>query len=111
MGLHRLKVRAGPSRRLIRVVVKADSEYLVKAMTVGIRKWRDNGYVNCQGLPVTNTDLFQQIDASINELNQMDVEVQFWHIRTEDNREADCLANAALDGVGAEDAMNGFFNR
>jgi ribonuclease HI len=110
VGRHRLRVCAGPSRRLRRVVIKADSEYLVKAMTDWINKWRTNGYENCRGLPVTNADMFKHLDHTINELNAMDVQVEFWHVRREENREADCLANAALDGIEPQDALDEFFN-
>jgi ribonuclease HI len=106
VGRHKLRVCAGPSRRLRRVVIKADSEYLVKSMTDWVEKWRDNGYENCRGLPVTNADMFRHIDAAIFELNRLGVEVQFWHVRREENREADCLANAALDG---KDPLDEFF--
>jgi ribonuclease HI len=91
------------------VVIKADSEYLVKSMTDWVEKWRDNGYENCRGLPVTNADMFRHIDAAIFELNRLGVEVQFWHVRREENREADCLANAALDGKEPQDAQDEFF--
>ena len=41
-GVAKLRICSGPSRRLRRVVIKADSRYLVKGMTDWIHKWRDN---------------------------------------------------------------------
>lgn len=100
--------RKGPMRRLRRVVIKSDSSYLVNAMTDWINKWKQNGFRNCRGLPVTNAGLFRQIDEEIETLNGMDVEVQFWHVLRGQNEMADCLANAALDGVEAPEALRRF---
>ena len=88
------------------MVIKADSEYLVKGMTSWIYKWRDNGYEDCRGLSLTNADLFRRLDQAVDDLNGMNVGVQFWHVGRSSNRIADCLANAALDGVGVEDALD-----
>ena len=110
VGRHRLRVCPGQSRRLRRAVIKADSLYLIEGMTDWIYKWRNNGYENCRGLLVTNADMFKHIDNAINQLNDMDVEVQFWHVPREENREADCLANAGLDGKEPQDALDEFFD-
>ncbi|EMC99351.1 hypothetical protein BAUCODRAFT_45711, partial [Baudoinia panamericana UAMH 10762] len=93
-GKHR---RPGPMRSLRRVVIKADSEYLVKGMTVWIEKWRANGFINARGLPVVNEDLFRELDDLVQQLNDRSVEVQFWQVPRAQNEPADCLANAALD--------------
>ena len=110
VGVKRLRVPAGPTRKLRRVVIQADSEYLVKGMTDWIYKWRQNGYRNCRGLPVTNAYMFKKLDDVIDDLNDMDVEVQFWHVPREQNKIADHLANAALDGVDVQDAVERFFD-
>ncbi|MCJ1449862.1 hypothetical protein MMC28_000190 [Mycoblastus sanguinarius] len=81
------------------VIIKADSEYVVKGMTEWIFKWRKNGYRNAKGLPVTNAILFQQADATIFELNNLGVEVLFWRVLRSRNQEADALANSAFDGI------------
>lgn len=99
----------GPYRRLRRVVIKSDSVFLVSGMTQWIYKWRNNGYINCRGLPVCNEDRFRQLEEAVEDLNDMDVQVQFWHVRRGDNEVADCLANAALDGVSVEDALQEYF--
>ena len=66
----------------------------------------DNGYVNARDRPVCNADLFRKLDDAVEELSDEDVQVQFWHVGREENGEADCLANAALDGVSVDDALD-----
>lgn len=82
--------------RLGEVVVKADSEYLVKGMTEWIFKWKMNGYKTAKGVSVTNAALFQAIDAKVTEMNGDGIEVLFWHVPRARNEEADELANAAF---------------
>lgn len=98
----------GPMRKLSRVVIKTDSAYLVNAMTNWVFKWRNNDYTNSHGRPVTNASLFRQLEAELKELFDLNVHVQFWHVRREQNREADLLANAALDGKMAWEALTAF---
>ncbi|EHK19844.1 uncharacterized protein TRIVIDRAFT_68171 [Trichoderma virens Gv29-8] len=78
------------------VVIKADSEYLVKGMTEWIFKWKANGYRTSKGTPVTNSALFQKLEELVGDLNASDVEVLFWHVPRSQNTRADELANKAL---------------
>ncbi|KAI9774367.1 MAG: hypothetical protein M1840_004261 [Geoglossum simile] len=78
------------------VVIKADSEYLVKGMTDWVFKWEQNGYITAKGKPVTNVSLFKELVRLVTELNERGVEVLFWHVPRERNQEADALANAAF---------------
>lgn len=100
-GIRALKEIADIKKKIIpdsrEVVMKADSEYLVKGMTEWILKWRQNGYMNSKGLPVTNGEMFKELDNLVDELNKAGVGVLFWHVPRANNREADWLANAALD--------------
>lgn len=100
----------GPYRMLRRVVIKSDSAYLVKGMTEWIYGWRNNGYINSRGSAVCNSDLFKQLEEAVDDLNDMDVQVQFWHVRRADNEVADCLANAALNDKSVEDALDEYFD-
>jgi ribonuclease HI len=61
-------------------------------------KWKKNGYRNASGLLVTNKKEFQDLDVLVRYFNKLDVGVLFWHVPRERNREADKLANMALDG-------------
>ena len=79
--------------KLSQVVIKADSEFVVKSMTEWIFKWRKNGYKTSKGSPVTNADLFQSIDLKITGLNDDGIEVLFWYVPKARNQEADDLAN------------------
>ena len=79
------------------VIIKSDSEYLVKGMTEWVRKWEDNGYLTAKGKPVGNADLFQQLVGMVQFLAAEGVEVLFWHVPRKFNEEADELANRALD--------------
>lgn len=77
------------------VVIKADSEYIVKGMTEWVFKWRKSGYRNARGLPVINAELFKSIDRMVSKLNDATprVEVLFWHVPRARNQKADGLAN------------------
>ncbi|OJI88860.1 hypothetical protein ASPTUDRAFT_60667 [Aspergillus tubingensis CBS 134.48] len=88
----------GDKGRLYRVVIKSDSEYVVRGMTEWIYKWKANGWVNAKGLPVTNREQFDRIDSIVEFLENKQVIVQFWHVPREYNQEADKLATSALDG-------------
>ncbi|GLA29718.1 hypothetical protein ACMYSQ_003305 [Aspergillus niger] len=83
--------------RLYTVVVKSDSEYVVRGMTEWIYKWKANGWVNAKGFPVTNQEHFGRIDSIVQSLEDEQVTVQFWQVPRELNQEADRLATSALD--------------
>ncbi|CZR35881.1 uncharacterized protein FPRO_03859 [Fusarium proliferatum ET1] len=82
---------------LHKVIIKADSEYLVKGMTEWVFKWEVNGYKNAKRDPVKNSTLFQKLQSLIEALNASNVEVLFWHVPREMNKEADKLANQAFN--------------
>jgi ribonuclease HI len=85
------------STPLRQVVVKADSAYLVHGITDWIDKWRRNGFRNVRRDSVANGDYFRQLDELVDCLERRGVEVHFWHVKRENNCEADRLANEALD--------------
>lgn len=93
-----VKIKKSVMTDLLQVVIKTDSGYLAKSMTEWVFKWKKNGYRNARGLPVTNKKEFQDLDVLVRYLYKLDVEVLFWHVPRERNREADKLANMALDG-------------
>lgn len=90
-------------KRLQEVVIKTDSAYLVNSMTTYIIKWRDNDYTNARGRPVVNQDLFRELDAICNRLNDIGIQARFWLVPRSQNMQADKLANAALDGIDWKD--------
>lgn len=89
-----LKMSAFPD--LEGVVIKTDSDYIVRHMTECITKWRQNGFVNSKGTYVADADVFNQIDILTGHLNVQGVEVLFWRVGRLENAEADALAGAAL---------------
>ncbi|TQN72678.1 Ribonuclease H [Colletotrichum shisoi] len=85
--------------KLTQVVIKADSEYLVKGMTEWIFRWEKNGYRTAKGTTVVNANLFRLLLRLVSRLNDRDVEVLFCHVKRRDNTEADGCANRALDRI------------
>ncbi|KAK8093394.1 hypothetical protein PG997_000079 [Apiospora hydei] len=84
---------------LKRVILKSDSSYLVSSMTEWIFGWREHGFTTARGKRVQNRDLFTDLLNWIGLLD--DIQIQFWLVRREHNRDADGLANAALDAAPA----------
>ncbi|GJC93564.1 Ribonuclease [Colletotrichum higginsianum IMI 349063] len=85
--------------KLTQVVIKADSEYLVKGMTEWVLRWEKNGCRTAKGTPVVNADLFRLLLRLVSQLNDRGVEVLFCHVKRRDNTEADDCADRALDRV------------
>lgn len=85
---------------LRQIIVKSDSDYLVQGMTRWILRWRETDYHDNRGRQVVNGSLFRMLDDLVLQLNHCGVEVLFWHVLRAGNREADRLANRALDAAG-----------
>jgi len=82
------------------IVIKSDSAYLVNSMVTYIEKWRLNNYTSSRGRPVVNADLLRELDGFVVWLEEeKDVDVRFWQVPRAQNKQADKLANASLDGV------------
>ncbi|TKW58156.1 Ribonuclease H1 [Colletotrichum tanaceti] len=102
-GYHGLKVARDIQRvgvkniKLTKVVIKSDSEYLVKGMTEWVFRWEENGYRTARGTPVVNANFFRLLQRLVSQLNDRGVEVLFCHVKRQDNAEADERANEALD--------------
>lgn len=79
------------------IVIKADSDYLVKGMTEWVFKWETNGYRTAKRKLVENAKLFQELRALVGDLNTSKVEVLFWRVPRDMNKEADKLANQAFN--------------
>ncbi|OJD33059.1 ribonuclease h [Diplodia corticola] len=80
------------------LVLKTDSEYLVKGITEWIYTWRENGWTAANGLSVANADLFKRLDVIVvGYKNQHGITVKFLHVPRELNAGADGLANRILD--------------
>ncbi|RYC57706.1 hypothetical protein CHU98_g8503 [Xylaria longipes] len=82
------------------VKIASDSQYLVKALSMWISGWIEAGGVRSNGQPVAHFDRLREIHEMLDEMEFGDnggVSVQLWHVDREMNREADALANQALD--------------
>jgi ribonuclease HI len=77
------------------LVVKSDSEYVVKGATEWLPKWKENGWKKSSGQPVANAELWRIIDAILKQL-EYDIKVQFWLVPREMNQIATGMAKAAL---------------
>ncbi|KAF4439458.1 ribonuclease H-like protein [Fusarium austroafricanum] len=82
---------------LIKVVIKSDSEHLVKGMTEWVFKWEINGYKTAKREPVKNAGLFKRLQELVSDLDSVNVEMLFWHVPREMNTDADGLANQAFN--------------
>ncbi|MBR1819913.1 MAG: ribonuclease HI, partial [Neisseriaceae bacterium] len=74
------------------VIVYTDSQYVQKGMSEWIFNWKKNGWKTAAKKPVTNADLWQQLDALAAQFNIQWQWVQ-GHNGHRDNEIADQLAN------------------
>lgn len=89
------KMRSWP---LNTIVIKSDSEYLVKGITEWLPKWKLNKWKNCKGQPVANEDLWRVIDGMIVQLEGK-IKVQFWLVDKAQNADARSLAPITSLGI------------
>lgn len=81
--------------RLSSVIIKTDSEYVVRGVTEWLPKWKANGWKNCKGQPVANADYFRLVE-SIVEMLEKDMSIKFWLVPRGMNEMADWMAKTAL---------------
>ncbi|KAJ4367328.1 hypothetical protein N0V83_006909 [Neocucurbitaria cava] len=81
---------------LLQIKIVTDSSFLVNAMSRWMEGWIENDGVGSSGRPVAHFGILKQLYEKLNHI-KLSREVQFWHIPRERNREADALANRALD--------------
>lgn len=65
-------------------------------MTEWVFKWERNDYRTSKGRKVTNHVFFKKLEKLVKKLNELNVEVLFWHVPRDFNKEADELASMAL---------------
>ncbi|EAW07832.1 putative ribonuclease H1 [Aspergillus clavatus NRRL 1] len=82
--------------RLSTVVIKSDSEYMVRGITEWFPSWRNQRWRNYRGMPVTNLEYFRMIDEYIEDWEAQGLSVKFWLVPRSMNRMADGLAKDAL---------------
>lgn len=74
------------------IVIKSDSEYLVKGATDWLPKWKSNGWKNCKGQPVANEAMWRLIDGMVCRLEER-VTVKFWLATKEINHKANTMVS------------------
>ena len=77
--------------------IKTDSKYVIGCLTDWLAKWKNNGWLNARGCPVSNQDLIKRAAELQEDIEEEGGEVVFQHIRREENHEADRLANLGCD--------------
>ncbi|KAI6085181.1 ribonuclease H-like domain-containing protein [Hypoxylon rubiginosum] len=86
---------------MTRFRIRTDSEYLMKALSLWIEGWIENGGRRAQGKPVAHYQVLKDIHERLEDMEYGEdggMDFKFWHVPREKNREADALANQALDG-------------
>ena len=89
------------------VMLTTDSEYVMKGIREWMPNWKKRGWKTASRQPVKNADLWQQLDALVNQ-HQVDWRWVKGHSGHPENDLADELANRGVDQVlgrgGALDA-------
>ena len=85
----------GTLKRRCRVTIYTDSQYLRNGITQWIHAWKARGWQTADRKPVKNIDLWQRLDALV---QQHDVEWRWvrGHTGDEGNERADALANRGV---------------
>lgn len=97
------EVVSDPPREPVRVIViKSDSEYVVRGITEWLPRWKANGWKNSKGSFVGNVAYFQRIEKML-EFLERDTHIQFWLVPRRMNEMADTLAKAAFEDAEKED--------
>jgi ribonuclease HI len=88
--------------KLSHIKIATDSSFLVDAMSQWMERWIENDGAGSNGRQVAHFGVLKQLHDKLDYMEYSDEggrEVQFWHVPREMNREADALANEALDDV------------
>ena len=84
-------------KRPCRVMMHADSQYVLKGITEWLQGWKAKGWKTASKQPVKNVDLWQQLDAL---LAQTEHEIEWRWVRGHNgdpgNERADDLANRGV---------------
>ncbi|KAL2813600.1 ribonuclease H-like domain-containing protein [Aspergillus granulosus] len=86
----------GRGRDVRLVIIKSDSEYVVRGVTELMPRWKANGWRNSRGVEVANADEFRVIERLVGSLWRDGIEVRFWLVPKGLNRQANGMARNAL---------------
>ena len=87
-------------KRPCRITLYLDSQYVRQGITSWIHNWKRNGWKTADKKPVKNADLWQQLDALVqNSPHQLRWEWIKGHAGNPGNEKADELANRGVEQV------------
>ncbi|CEA06446.1 ribonuclease H [Pseudomonas saudimassiliensis] len=81
-----------------RVILTTDSEYVMKGIREWMPNWKKRGWKTASRQPVKNADLWQELDALVNQ-HQVEWRWVKGHSGHPENDLADALANRGVDQV------------
>ncbi|MDX8392149.1 MAG: ribonuclease HI [Mariprofundaceae bacterium] len=82
------------------VTICSDSKYVIKGISEWIHGWKKNGWKNAAKKPVSNQDLWQQLDALV-EKHEVRWQWVKGHSGHEENERADELARKGIPKITA----------
>ncbi|KAF8849388.1 ribonuclease H-like protein [Acephala macrosclerotiorum] len=90
-----LQFRIWPGEGWERLIIATDSEYVVNGATEWIQNWQQKDWVTAKKEPVKNRDLWELLLKEVRKHVEKGMDVLFWAIPRELNKEADALAKEA----------------
>ncbi len=88
--------------KLKSLVIKSDSEYVIKGVTLWIHSWKKNNWKTSTKKEVLNRDLWEELDLEISKIKSSGVLVTFEHVRGHSgvalNERVDQIANTFASG-------------
>jgi ribonuclease HI len=86
-----------------RVVIAADSEYVVLGATTWVRTWAGRDWRTSGGKPVVSQDLWKKLLGQLQEYANAGCEVSFWRVPRQWNTIADAAAKRAAEIMEPQD--------
>jgi len=84
------------------ITINTDSEYSIKSLTVWIKNWKKNNWINSQNREVLNQDLIKDID---NLINKHLGKIKFNHVRAHTGKQDyDSIHNQITDELAKQGA-------
>ena len=82
------------------LIIKTSSDYVVTSMVMHVEHWRRTGFRDSRGFLIKNADLLRSLDNLVCDVEKAGpVDVRFWLVSSVQNKQAQKLASAVLDGV------------
>ena len=85
------------------ITIYTDSEYSIKSLTLWIKKWKENNWINTTKKPVMNQDIIKKIDKLMTEHIG---KINFIHVRAHTNKnDYNSIHNQITDELAKNGAM------